>query len=72
MAAFTFMFAMVLAANLLASDAVRDAFDPRMASMAENEADKSGERHALFAVRDFAMGFASEKGRAAGGGGDQL
>ena len=29
-AAFTFMFAMVLAANLLA-DAVRDAFDPRMA-----------------------------------------
>ena len=29
-AAFAFMFAMVLAANLLA-DAVRDAFDPRMA-----------------------------------------
>ena len=27
--AFTFMFALVLAANLLA-DAVRDAFDPRM------------------------------------------
>jgi peptide/nickel transport system permease protein len=29
-AAFTFMFTLVLAANLLA-DAVRDAFDPRMA-----------------------------------------
>jgi peptide/nickel transport system permease protein len=29
MAAFTFMFTLVLAANLLA-DAVRDAFDPRM------------------------------------------